>query len=177
MGQGASASCDTKRSKSEPAVVHETFGVSRAADMVSPAVYKKYTRPNEEQFRNEVHSLNHLRGSDHFPQIHWADWDNLAFTMSYCGRPIREEKDCPDDWKEQLLEIGAFMRKNRICHNDIQPKNVMVDQTGKICVVDFGLGGAKDRQKCRSKKNLDEASVRDAKTCMDALAPSKKKRK
>lgn len=39
----------------------------------------------------------------------------------------------------QILDFLAFMRSRDMVHGDLKPKNIQVEQSGRICILDFGL--------------------------------------
>ena len=61
----------------------------------------------------------------------------------FCGLNITRRK-LPADWSEQLDEMDRQVDRLRVekqvYHNDIQVRNIFVDLTGALTLIDFDLG-------------------------------------
>jgi serine/threonine protein kinase len=47
---------------------------------------------------------------------------------------------------KELLRIFDYIHKNNIIHRDIKPSNIMIDYTGKIYLIDFGISKQNDNE-------------------------------
>lgn len=45
----------------------------------------------------------------------------------------------PDQWFIELAQGLAYLHYNEIIHRDLNPKNVLLDSSGRIKIADFGL--------------------------------------
>lgn len=79
---------------------------------------------------------------------HFASENCYYLILEYCPNGSikdvlqREEKlegDKLKDWITQLLKGMAYIHSQKICHRDIKPQNILVDQYDRPKIVDFGL--------------------------------------
>jgi len=83
---------------------------------------------------NETMALKKLTSS-HFPKV-ISDTHEREIIMDYCGVPLTKE-NMPSNYKLQIKEILAELRKNDIVHRDIRPGNLLVKDS-VIKLIDFG---------------------------------------
>ena len=90
-------------------------------------------------YEREVYILRHLlaQGIDWCPRIVASDDNNQDIIMSYSGDCIKRGNK-PPDWREQVERIIDDMNRMTLVHGDLTKKEVLVDDKGKIHVVDFG---------------------------------------
>jgi len=105
-----------------------------ARGIVVKCVHKEY---DDEWglFNREYHILGELYGNYLFPLI-WTESGYGVLIMNYCGEPLTRE-NVPNDLERQLEQILTVLKKYQICHNDIQPNNLMV-KDARIKLIDFG---------------------------------------
>nr|XP_045012977.1 sperm motility kinase 2B-like [Jaculus jaculus] len=73
--------------------------------------------------------------------------DNIYLVMELCHRDLMEDiywNGCLQEdearWIfRQILDAISYCHSHRIVHQDIKPDNIMVDERGKVTVIDFGL--------------------------------------
>ena len=53
------------------------------------------------------------------------------------GRPRRRRRGRRSG--SELLDALAYAHGQRIVHRDVKPQNVMVDESGRVKVMDFGI--------------------------------------
>lgn len=51
------------------------------------------------------------------------------------------------DWMVELCRALSFLHRRRLVHFDLKPQNLMVDATGRLRVLDFGLTGARSHNR------------------------------
>lgn len=82
---------------------------------------------------NEIKMLKSL-DSIHFPKVYTQD--EKTITIEDCGDMLTE-KNAPENWKEQLLQILRELKAKKIRHNDVKLDNLMV-KNGIIHLIDWG---------------------------------------
>lgn len=50
-------------------------------------------------------------------------------------------------WLQQLAEVLKYLHGNQIIHSDIKPSNIMITQTGEVCLIDFNISLDGERDK------------------------------
>lgn len=108
-----------------------------------------------EAFRRECQALHDLRhpyivtlldsGKDsesgrHFLVLEWLD-DDLSGWLA--GNPFGGWDDFYRDFGRPLLDALAFAHSRQIIHRDLKPKNILVDQSGRPKLADFGIAKLK----------------------------------
>ena len=108
---------------------------------------------NEEARRNEVEALKNLK-HPHLPQIidFFGECENSYTIMELLEgitfkRLIEQnEKISPYkaiEWYGQLVSALVMLHENGICHCDIKPANIMLQDSGKVCLIDFNTAMVK----------------------------------
>ena len=119
--------------------------------MNKEVVIKQIINPNATLNRNEIDLLKNLKHS-YLPQVYdFIEKDNTAYTvMDYINgsdieKLVRSGKRFVS--REivriavQLCEAASYLhsRKPPIVHSDIKPANVMLADSGDICLIDFNV--------------------------------------
>ncbi len=71
----------------------------------------------------------------HFITMDWIEGDSLENIMA--GEKISAGQTF--DIIQQLLDGLAFAERSGVTHKDIKPENIMLDNTGRLFIADFGL--------------------------------------
>jgi predicted Ser/Thr protein kinase len=72
------------------------------------------------------------------PKVHSYDKDNLV-TDRVIGQTLDSIQDRGELEGKALEMILDFHEKTGIAHNDLHRSNIMVDNNGKLSIIDFGL--------------------------------------
>jgi len=82
-----------------------------------------------------VHDLFEENGTAYYV-MDYVDGENLAERLKRTDKPIPED----EVWLllPQILDALATVHKEKFCHLDIKPSNIMVDKTGHVKLIDFG---------------------------------------
>src|SRR5699024_7682014 len=118
-------------------------------------------RQFQTRFRREAHAsaaLNHPNtvavfdtGEEELPEtgqqpsvacpymvMEYVDGDTLSALL----RKGEVTTDQAVEWTEGILAAVSYSHENNIVHRDIKPGNVMVDESGAVKVMDFGIARA-----------------------------------
>lgn len=93
-----------------------------------------YTPNQQKHYNNEIKFLNKLKNYNFFPKILFKN--EYSIFLSHCGEKLTN-KNIPEDWKKQLLNIYESLKNNNIYHNDITIDNITV-LNKKLFLIDFG---------------------------------------
>jgi hypothetical protein len=88
-------------------------------------------------FKVEASIARRMSGKRHFPVLLEADAATRSITTLGCGFQV-EERTVPKDWRAQMRRVEAALRSERVWHNDMWARNVLVDSVGTLCIIDFG---------------------------------------
>lgn len=88
-------------------------------------------------FKAEASIARRMSGKQHFPVLLEADAATRSITTLGCGFQV-EERTVPKDWRAQMRRVEAALRSERVWHNDMWARNVLVDSAGTLCIIDFG---------------------------------------
>lgn len=88
-------------------------------------------------YENEKKWLNKLKDSGIIAKPVSFDDKRRLITTQYAGVPINKD-NIPDDWEQQVDNIMNTLREYNVKHNDIKPSELIVNEKGKIVLVDFG---------------------------------------
>ena len=82
-----------------------------------------------------VHDLFEENGTAYYV-MDYVDGENIAERLKRTDKPIPED----EVWLllPQILDALATVHKEKFCHLDIKPSNIMVDKTGHVKLIDFG---------------------------------------
>lgn len=96
--------------------------------------------------RNEVRIMRSARAAGvRSPVVYDVDLDNSCIVMEYLkGRKVKNILDkCPSEADTICAKIGetvAKLHNHRICHGDLTTSNMIIDENGTLCMIDFSLG-------------------------------------
>ncbi len=107
----------------------------------------------QERFLQEADKLALLDGHPNICQIKhfFSHGDDMVIAMEYIdGQPLDKKIKAEQNLgvRESLeiickvLHILQFAHNKRIFHRDIKPSNIMIDNQGKVKVIDFGIAKA-----------------------------------
>ena len=96
--------------------------------------------------KREIHVLKILKNNN----INWCpillDYNDKLFITNYCGERVNE-RNIPNNYKEQALKILDDLKKLNIKHNDIKHEEILVKDE-KIYLIDFGWASIGDKFNC-----------------------------
>lgn len=87
-------------------------------------------------YSNEVKWLRLLQSTNIVPQLLYANDAARVLVTEYVGEPI-QAATLPSNWQAQRDRILATLQDHNCRHNDIKPKEILV-QNGRLRLVDFG---------------------------------------
>lgn len=93
-----------------------------------------FTVNNNIHYQNEIKYLKKLEHYDITPKIIDINYNSLI--LSNCGECLNE-KNLPQNWKEQIYNIYKILKKENIYHNDMKLDNFTV-KNEQIFLIDFG---------------------------------------
>jgi len=117
---------------------------------------KKYRHPDldakltKERFRGEVRSLVRCKTIPGLrtPTLYFVDQDKSLFVMEFvqgmtCRDYIQTHRDDQSKLTGLATSIGRLigtLHSNNLIHGDLTTSNLLVEQEGGLCLIDFGLG-------------------------------------
>ena len=110
-------------------------------DQTRNFIHKTYG--TRDKYETELKSLRALSGVRGFPVLYDHDSASNSISMSMCGSLQLDRSTmltCPPDWRSQLRSIHHELRARGIQHIDVHlggGANVMVDDDGRLCLIDF----------------------------------------
>lgn len=107
------------------------------------------------RFLREAKSAANLR-HPHIVPVYDAGRDNEQYyiaTAFIAGQPLADRIEDQGNefrqaaiWTRELAEALAYAHEQRIVHRDVKPANCMVDQEGRLHLMDFGLAFRQEEQ-------------------------------
>ncbi|KAJ7327929.1 hypothetical protein DFH08DRAFT_816095 [Mycena albidolilacea] len=93
---------------------------------------------NEDLAQHEVNVLQRARGLA-VPDLRGvvSDRKKTGVIMSYRGSPIRDVGQATTEQKQQLAAVLRSLHHRGIHHHDVHEDNILVDERGRITLVDF----------------------------------------
>ncbi|MFA5452548.1 MAG: KEOPS complex kinase/ATPase Bud32 [Candidatus Methanomethylophilaceae archaeon] len=113
---------------------------------------KKYRHPDldlqlrNSRTKNEIRVIRSARAAGvRSPVIYDVDLSNSCIIMEHLkGLKVKDILDeHPSEAKEICAKIGEIVAKlhnNKICHGDLTTSNMILDDDGILCMIDFSLG-------------------------------------
>ena len=126
---------------------------ARNSDTISVSVSNEVNlipfAEQKDKFKKEARRLRRLR-NDHIVTVHdlfeengtayyvmdFIKGESLSERMNRLGRPLTEDELQP--LLLQILDALETVHQQRIWHLDIKPANMMVDEEGRLRLIDFG---------------------------------------
>jgi len=136
------------------AIIEETEYLGRRA-VVKRRPKKDYRHPELDlklrsgRTRNEVRVIREARGAGvRTPVIYDVDVLEGSITMEYIsGERVREIIDSePERIPEVCSMIGESMAKMHnagVCHGDLTTSNMIITDSGELCIIDFSMGATR----------------------------------
>lgn len=100
-------------------------------------VKKQFDESSQEEFEKELKFLTLFSGTKHFPKVVYVDPTERIIVMRYHGSMLTS-KTCPANFKNQLQHMLASMESKNVYHNDVYSRNIVVDASGTMTLIDFG---------------------------------------
>ncbi len=99
--------------------------------------------------KNEARTMRDARNAGvRTPVIYDVDYHEGRIVMErISGRKVRDIiEDDPGSARDVCMKIGEAVAKlhdSRICHGDLTTSNMILTDSGELCLFDFSLGGVK----------------------------------
>ena len=99
--------------------------------------------------KNEARILREARlAGVRTPCVYDVNLDTCAITMErVSGHTVKEELDNhPENADRICMELGAMIARLHsagVCHGDLTTSNMILDDNGSICIIDFSMGCTK----------------------------------
>jgi len=90
-----------------------------------------------------VHDLFDENGTAYYV-MDYIDGESLSERMKRIGKPLPEDE--VHQYIPQILDALNTVHSAGLFHLDLKPSNVMVNQTGRIQLIDFGASKQEDKQ-------------------------------
>lgn len=98
-----------------------------------------------------------------FPKIYSVDAKRKRYVCDKVKYELSEDT-CPVDFKEQIAQLNMVLKKYNLYLDDIHRKNIMVDERGRIKIIDGELYTDKEYEyKQKLLGNVDESQTEIAK--------------
>lgn len=96
--------------------------------------YKRY-----DKYEHEKNILLKLNNESFTPELKYYDDNNMVTATTYCGKILSKIIDFNFLlYEQQLINIMNIMNdKYSLFHNDIRAKNICIDDSGKIYIIDL----------------------------------------
>lgn len=91
---------------------------------------------NKKNYEVEKQWLQELQKFSFVPKVYKYDDENTTFIMENCGERINDDNK-PVDFEDQMNYIKTILNKNKLYHNDLHQKNVLVRPDNSVCIIDF----------------------------------------
>ncbi|EPX56215.1 hypothetical protein D187_007557 [Cystobacter fuscus DSM 2262] len=128
------------------------FRAVREADGV-PLILKTPLAPapgtlEKERYRREftiLHRLRNVRGVTHAYSCEWIHGRPVLLLEQVSGAPLAESRSQPMEFSRflplaiSLVSILGEVHRHHVIHKDIKPSNILLEPSGEVRLVDFGV--------------------------------------
>ncbi|TDL26921.1 hypothetical protein BD410DRAFT_475932 [Rickenella mellea] len=103
------------------------------------------TDEGSEPILKEARIYEHLASQSIIPAdaqyygVFRSDNNSTALVLDDLGDALESFNHCSEEQKNALFDTALALHNSGVCHNDIEPRNVVVDQDGKVHIIDFHL--------------------------------------
>ena len=137
---------------------------------------RRYRTVHEPQLLNEA-----KQAGVPTPTIFMVDVENATIVMEYIeGRQIKQLLDCMSETERNTVcdRIGSLIAKlhvHGLVHGDLTTSNMLIDASGQIFLVDFGLGEKNDELEAQGvdlhllRRALQSTHFHFAESCFAAV--------
>ena len=141
-------------------IINEKGGAT-STSFTAPDIFVKYIINYQQYnvYEREKYLAGILGKFDWFPKLLYADDEKQYFIYKNAGVPLNK-KNKPNDFKKQFEKILADLKSVNVQHNDIKIGEILINESGKVFLCDFGWGsvnndlgcGVKNMWTCNNKK-------------------------
>ena len=112
----------------------------------------KLSNLKRKAIEQEISCMIELNGSEHFPRLlgtfeteesdvvlvqEYISGNSLLKRLQHKFGPPKEEQ--AKDWMRQLANAVRLMHSKSVCHRDLKLDNIIISDSGKLKVIDFGF--------------------------------------
>ena len=104
---------------------------------------------HRDKYEHEKNILIKLNNESFTPELKYYDNNNMVIATTYCGKILSKITDFNFlPYEQQLINIMNIMNdKYSLFHNDLRAKNICIDDSGKIYIIDFDRSSNKCSEK------------------------------
>tara|TARA_Y100000361_G_scaffold154295_1_gene179394 strand:- start:2206 stop:3726 length:1521 start_codon:yes stop_codon:yes gene_type:complete len=148
--------------------------ISFKIDEIPALFFKKNTKYFEYNvYEREKYLSSILNQFNWYPTLLYHDDNEKILIFKHVGVPLTKD-NCPDDIVPQFNKILSDMKSVNVQHNDIKPGELLIDNSNKIYLCDFGWGSINNELGCGiniwNKTNKDKPyGWRDDSTALERM--------
>lgn len=108
-------------------------------DVTRNMYIRKYDKSHQHLFSEHISLLQYLNkqsDTQFVPKLSYINYENYEYGMPNCGQKINEFNK-PKDFAKQVKEMCKVLKRHKIYHNDFMMKNVVVNENGKLFLIDW----------------------------------------
>ncbi|KAG8953560.1 hypothetical protein FRC03_011725 [Tulasnella sp. 419] len=113
------------------------FGKTPIVAKIAAEVQSLISRLSPPRIRN-LHSLQGCGIPRCFGLFHLGDFAKVLL-MEYCGRSIDSFDDLSPEQSNTLDRVVSVMEQHGVRHDDLEPRNILVSDSGDVFVIDFEM--------------------------------------